>query len=307
VPASGSAQQSSVENLRFEELSIGVVCRQNQVRSIIVSEFIRQRYKPKTVFSAGVEANAGSLIPERVVIIAKFWGIPISTGFSRNIRDAQQELNVSDLVISVDDKLSEKLLAFGIPSAKLCTLNTSSGERFLLPRDPVEMNDIEFRNQLSKCILLTTDIFKKLQPSLNQVDLKLITPNKPTSMPAVREMAVELAKKENAIIVNLSTLQSKQILDSIHGLPIKKFRNCLEATRELTRNSGLESCEIQFEFEIIHLEREILFGAVWQLISTLPKFRKVILIAPPLRADKHESDASILMQIYCDNTRRTFI
>ena len=73
-------------------MSIGVICRMNQARSIFVEGVLTKNFPELDFFSSGVEAISGSEPIDGVEELAKVWKIDLSKKRSSSIQDDQFEI-----------------------------------------------------------------------------------------------------------------------------------------------------------------------------------------------------------------------
>ena len=73
-------------------MSIGVICRMNQARSIFVEGVLTKNFPELDFFSSGVEALSGSAPIDGVEELAKVWEIDLSKNRSSSIQDDQFEI-----------------------------------------------------------------------------------------------------------------------------------------------------------------------------------------------------------------------
>ena len=73
-------------------MSIGVICRMNQARSIFVEGVLTKNFPELDFFSSGVEAISGSAPIDGVEELAKVWEIDLSKKRSSSIQDDQNEI-----------------------------------------------------------------------------------------------------------------------------------------------------------------------------------------------------------------------
>jgi protein-tyrosine-phosphatase len=128
----------SVIDLQY--LKIAVICRLNQARSPIIAEFIRQKFSPKSVISAGTNSVLGTNTPEIIIEIGKKWGLLFSATPCLQLEEIESDLRKCDLIIVVDQYTKDKIVQKYPDMKNLFMLTAGVGFSHLAPTDPVNMD-----------------------------------------------------------------------------------------------------------------------------------------------------------------------
>ena len=146
-------------------MRILVACRLNQARSIIAAAFLRKHLPTAEIYSAGVQAVTGSIIPEVIYQIAQEWGLHIQEESCLNARDVE-DISGWDLIICSDNEVALELEILGFATKNLVYLAEYADFPALVPRDPVGMNYLKTQVELAKVLLLVSRAIRVLE---NQV------------------------------------------------------------------------------------------------------------------------------------------
>ena len=83
-------------------MSIGVICRMNQARSIFVEGVLTKNFPELDFFSSGVQAVSGSAAIDGVEELAKVWEIELTKKRSSTIQEDISEILEAELIICAE-------------------------------------------------------------------------------------------------------------------------------------------------------------------------------------------------------------
>lgn len=144
-------------------MSIYIICRHNQARSIIAAAAARNLFPDHEVITAGTHADHGQPIPASIVDIAHEWELPNYDTHSQHIGELTS-LSADDIIICADREVRDELFT-RFPATSPISLDDLSDIPELVPQDPLNLNSSSTRVELAKCVVLTV---RYLQSQIHQ-------------------------------------------------------------------------------------------------------------------------------------------
>jgi protein-tyrosine-phosphatase len=140
-------------------LRISTICRANEVRSKIIEGYLRKLYPNFEIRSFGTEVVEGNRISSSLTRLMNGWGIQINQAPANSIFSQIEFINTSNLVISADGEVSDKLDLIGISSINVCDYAI---DHFHTPFDPINFRGDEFIANAAKVIHCTARMISQV-------------------------------------------------------------------------------------------------------------------------------------------------
>ena len=135
----------------MQEVSVLVVCRHNQARSIVIGALLRELFPGRRVLTSGVDANTGARIPDSTSALCENWGL---VEFDRTSSALEQfeDLDQDCKVLAADDAIRDSLIEL-LPQLKAQSLYDYCESKELRPIDPKYLDYDEFCLEIAKAII----------------------------------------------------------------------------------------------------------------------------------------------------------
>ena len=176
-------------------MDVVVICRFNQLRSILISNLLAQFFPQYTFHSLGTEAIEGLELPKITYRISENWGISSHPNHSRNIFDYRNEILGSDLVICMDFKIERLIQQIGYdgPFLNLGEISNVLGIELV---EPIGRSQCEVEFEISKYLFIALTSFSRFLQGRKFENLE----------------GIQISKNEDSYKNFLSNLSSDEML-----------------------------------------------------------------------------------------------
>ena len=130
-------------------MKMAVVCRMNQVRSTFSEILISSQYPEIEICSAGVSLVSEKLPVERVYSIASDWGLNPLNLKPREIFEIKNFVESCDFLLLAESSFARYFDKWDI-TAKVKSFDELTLDENFMPKDPIDLREMEFRVELAK-------------------------------------------------------------------------------------------------------------------------------------------------------------
>lgn len=276
-------------------VSVEVVCRLNQARSVAIAAFLSRRFPQLTVSSSGIEAITGVPINRSVLSLLKKWGLKEIEPNSSSSRDYLSRVHNADLIIAADEFVQSELIKNSVSEEKIFCLNKGIKDTFFNVVDPVNKSFEELEFELTKSLLAASDLVKTLLDFPEERfsnSIRGIIPISEEFENSVWDIALEYLHQLQANILDLSSL-SRRATNSL-DVQINELES-LETIPNFSHDYARLGGQIwRFRHESAILGRDLLSPLMLDLKSNLTKSYPLIVIGGPIRVKRKFKSENIL-------------
>ncbi len=182
-------------------MTVFVVCRYNQARSIIGAAAIRKFYPELDVRSAGVEAIENIPLPSTVLAVANEWGLSVVEKSSTHFSKIAVDILPTDLIIAADDFVEQQIKIVN-PAGTIINFANATGHAKLNAVDPSSMGQSHLRIELAKSVAASLLAARKYKN--DQSNIFTVIPDSESQMQGFRQKIWAIAESEKAIVIDAS-------------------------------------------------------------------------------------------------------
>ena len=262
-------------------MSIYVICRYNQARSIIGAAAIRKFYPDVHVISGGVEAVEEIPLPTSVLGVASEWGLAVVEKSSTPFASLVADIKPGDLIIAADAYVAAKIKEHQ-PQGKIVDFASIVKSPVLSAVDPSAMPMEKLRLELSKSVaasLLAAGAFNLENNSQPNMQINTIIPNSDESLSQMRHIVLEKAAHEGYLILDASLRVSEVREWKLLGANVTTFDQLLTIA-----SSSTPLTQSQHVFAAAHEFTDApnaLMSLPWfNFVRSLAENRKLLIITP---------------------------
>ena len=279
-------------------MSIGVICRMNQARSIFVEGVLTKNFPELDFFSSGVEALSGSATIDGVEELAKVWEIELTKKRSSTIQEDISEILEAELIICAEMAFESAIRLLGY-NGKILNFEQLVTDSFFMPLDPNGLSGDKFKRELAKAAAISIKAVRSHLGLSFANPIKVVTPNSATDSNLALAHAVMEAKISNAILVdadfrapNLSEIKEQ-------GLEVVEFdiRNLDQLSLEAISNQQI----LTHRYQINHPGQILLAPLFKTFLQNLTQERPLVLLTAPRYTNANRLNDSYIFSAYTDN------
>jgi protein-tyrosine-phosphatase len=279
-------------------MSIGVICRMNQARSIFVEGVLTKNFPELDFFSSGVEAVSGSAVIDGVEELAKTWEIELTKKRSSTIQEDMPEILEAELIICTEMAFEQAIRLLGY-SGKVLNFEQLVTDSFFMPLDPEGLFVDKFRRELAKAAAISIKAVRSHLGLSFANPIKVVTPNSAADSNLALAHSVMEAKIDNAILIdadfrapNLSEIK-EQGLETVE-FDIKNFDQKL---LEKITNQNI----LTHQYQINHPGQILLNPLFANFLQILTQDRPIVLLTAPRYTNSLRLSDSYIFSAYTDN------
>ena len=279
-------------------MSIGVICRMNQARSIFVEGVLTKNFPELDFFSSGVEALSGSAPIDGVEELAKVWEIDLSKKRSSSIQDDQSEILEAELIICAEMEFEQLIRRLGY-SGKIINFEQLVTDSFFMPLDPNGLEVDKFRRELAKSAALSIKAVRSHLGLYFAQSISVVTPNSANDSNLALAHAMMEAKINNAILVDADFRAPNLAEIKEQGLELVEFdiHNLEQLTLEVITNQQI----LTHQYQINHPGKVFLSPLFSTFLQKLTLARPVVLLTAPRYTNANRLSDSYIFSAYTDN------
>jgi protein-tyrosine-phosphatase len=291
-----------------DQISVEVVCRLNQARSVAIAAFLSQRYPHLSIASSGIEARTGTSVNAAVSQILANWGFASTGTESTASQEQVARIGTAQVVIAADNYVKQQLIKLPLSEQKIFDINEEVKSPFFRVADPVDMTIEQLSLELAKGIIASNDLISRifeiaLKERRNKV-FGVIPMTEDDETPAL-ELALDISKREEANILDLSSLsRHRDIRTSNPVLELDSIHDT-DAGNEIYKNQ--EARIWKFKHESLILSRDILHPSLLNLKKTLWQTRPLVLLGGAIRVNGNFKACHLFALLDCDPENRFIV
>lgn len=275
---------------------VGFICRKNQIRSPFAAAVVTTVFPEVATFSAGTDADIDSIFHIRAVNLAAEWGISMKSDPSRRLNSAEQAIKSADLVIAAEDELLAKIF-ISPTTGSLHSFNEIALHSSFVPIDPIGMNDLEFKVQMSKVAHIALRSITRRLYSHNSKTISAITPISENIFELALANALFEASIRNAIVIYVDfRAYLKRVPD---GVSVIRFN-----PEKIEANSFSSKAKntIFLPDREVNSPEKVYLSRIWiDLIYRVSVESEVILLTPPIYLETGKIHDSYLASTIADS------
>ena len=279
-------------------MSIGVICRMNQARSIFVEGVLTKNFPELDFFSSGVEALSGSAPIDGVGELAKVWEIDLSKKRSSSIQDDQNEILEAELIICAEMEFEQLIRRLGY-SGKVINFEQLVTDSFFMPLDPNGLKVDKFRRELAKSAALSIKAVRSHIGLYFANSITVVTPNSANDSNLALAHAIMEARIKNAILVDADFRAPNLAEIKEQGLEVVEFdiHNLDQLALEVVTNNQI----LTHHYQINHPGQVLLSPIFNTFLQKLTQARPVVLLTAPRYTNANRLSDSYIFSAYTDD------
>ena len=279
-------------------MSIGVICRMNQARSIFVEGVLTKNFPELDFFSSGVEALSGSAPIDGVEELAKVWEIDLSKKRSSSIQDDQNEILEAELIICAEMEFEQLIRRLGY-SGKVINFEQLVTDSFFMPLDPNGLEVDKFRRELAKSAALSIKAVRSHLGLYFANSITVVTPNSANDSNLALAHAIMEARIKNAILVDADFRAPNLVEIKEQGLQVVEFdiHNLDQLALEVITNQQI----LTHQYQINHPGQVLLSPLFNTFLQKLTQARPVVLLTAPRYTNANRLSDSYIFSAYTDD------
>lgn len=279
-------------------MSIGVICRMNQARSIFVEGVLTKNFPELDFFSSGVEAVSGASAIDGVEELAKVWKIDLTKKRSSTIQEDRSEILEAELIICVEMTYEPAIRLLGY-SGKILNFEQLVTDSFFMPLDPNGLNVDKFKRELAKAAAISIKAVRAHLGLEFANPIKVVTPNSSTDSNLALAHAVMEAKMSNAIVVDADFRAPNLTEIKEQGLEVVEFDiyNLDQLSLEAITNQQI----LTHQYQMNHPGQVLLAPLFNTFLQKLTQVRPVVLLTAPRYTNSLRLSDSYIFSAYTDN------
>jgi len=250
-----------------------VVCRANEVRSRIIEGYLRKRYPQFEIRSFGTDVVEGKRISSQLIREMNYWGVEINQTSPTSAFSEIDFIRESDMVISADIEISEKLVREDIISINICDY---AADELHMPFDPIDFSSDKYFANAAKVLHCTARLISEAIEQKPKTDSIWAHTSSEKSLPD--------SVRPGAIVIDARLRRS-----SNEALPPGEARFFEE--QELLNGSLLTTLHNRTrlylpKFEFREPEKALLSNDWSDFVSAVSNFGPVDVVTTPLTASR---------------------
>ena len=279
-------------------MSIGVICRMNQARSIFVEGVLTKNFPELDFFSSGVEALSGSAPIDGVEELAKVWEIDLSKKRSSSIQDDQNEILEAELIICAEMEFEQLIRRLGY-SGKVINFEQLVTDSFFMPLDPNGLEVDKFKRELAKSAALSIKAVRSHLGLYFANSITVVTPNSANDSNLALAHAIMEATIKNAILVDADFRAPNLVEIKEQGLEVVEFdiHNLDQLALEVITNQQI----LTHQYQINHPGQVLLSPLFNTFLQKLTQARPVVLLTAPRYTNANRLSDSYIFSAYTDD------
>lgn len=279
-------------------MSIGVICRMNQARSIFVEGVLTKNFPELDFFSSGVEALSGSAPIDGVEELAKVWEIDLSKKRSSSIQDDQNEILEAELIICAEMEFEQLIRRLGY-SGKVINFEQLVTDSFFMPLDPNGLEVDKFKRELAKSAALSIKAVRSHLGLYFANSITVVTPNSANDSNLALAHAIMEARIKNAILVDADFRAPNLVEIKEQGLEVVEFdiHNLDQLALEVITNQQI----LTHQYQINHPGQVLLSPIFNTFLQKLTQARPVVLLTAPRYTNANRLSDSYIFSAYTDD------
>ena len=279
-------------------MSIGVICRMNQARSIFVEGVLTKNFPELDFFSSGVEALSGSAPIDGVEELAKVWEIDLSKKRSSSIQDDQNEILEAELIICAEMEFEQLIRRLGY-SGKVINFEQLVTDSFFMPLDPNGFKVDKFKRELAKSAALSIKAVRSHLGLYFANSITVVTPNSANDSNLALAHAIMEARIKNAILVDADFRAPNLVEIKEQGLQVVEFdiHNLDQLALEVITNQQI----LTHQYQINHPGQVLLSPLFNTFLQKLTQARPVVLLTAPRYTNANRLSDSYIFSAYTDD------
>ena len=279
-------------------MSIGVICRMNQARSIFVEGVLTKNFPELDFFSSGVEALSGSAPIDGVGELAKVWEIDLSKKRSSSIQDDQNEILEAELIICAEMEFEQLIRRLGY-SGKVINFEQLVTDSFFMPLDPNGLEVDKFKRELAKSAALSIKAVRSHLGLYFANSITVVTPNSANDSSLALAHAIMEARIKNAILVDADFRAPNLVEIKEQGLEVVEFdiHNLDQLALEVITNQQI----LTHQYQINHPGQVLLSPLFNTFLQKLTQARPVVLLTAPRYTNANRLSDSYIFSAYTDD------
>ena len=279
-------------------MSIGVICRMNQARSIFVEGVLTKNFPELDFFSSGVEALSGSAPIDGVEELAKVWEIDLSKKRSSSIQDDQNEILEAELIICAEMEFEQLIRRLGY-SGKVINFEQLVTDSFFMPLDPNGFKVDKFKRELAKSAALSIKAVRSHLGLYFANSITVVTPNSANDSNLALAHAIMEARIKNAILVDADFRAPNLVEIKEQGLEVVEFdiHNLDQLALEVITNQQI----LTHQYQINHPGQVLLSPLFNTFLQKLTQARPVVLLTAPRYTNANRLSDSYIFSAYTDD------
>ena len=279
-------------------MSIGVICRMNQARSIFVEGVLTKNFPELDFFSSGVEALSGSAPIDGVEELAKVWEIDLSKKRSSSIQDDQNEILEAELIICAEMEFEQLIRRLGY-SGKVINFEQLVTDSFFMPLDPNGLEVDKFKRELAKSAALSIKAVRSHLGLFFANSITVVTPNSANDSNLALAHAIMEARIKNAILVDADFRAPNLVEINEQGLEVVEFdiHNLDQLALEVITNQQI----LTHQYQINHPGQVLLSPIFNTFLQKLTQARPVVLLTAPRYTNANRLSDSYIFSAYTDD------
>jgi len=279
-------------------MSIGVICRMNQARSLFAEGVLTKNFPELDFFSSGVEALSGSAPIDGVEELAKVWGIDLSKKRSSSIQDDQNEILEAELIICAEMEFEQLIRRLGY-SGKVINFEQLVTDSFFMPLDPNGFKVDKFKRELAKSAALSIKAVRSHLGLYFANSITVVTPNSANDSNLALAHAIMEARIKNAILVDADFRAPNLVEIKEQGLEVVEFdiHNLDQLALEVITNQQI----LTHQYQINHPGQVLLSPLFNTFLQKLTQARPVVLLTAPRYTNANRLSDSYIFSAYTDD------
>ena len=255
-------------------MTIHIVCRYNQARSIIGAAAIRKFFPEIVVVSSGVEADPKTPIPKSIAKIAREWDLNIVEERSTPFLNVLDSITESDLVLAADSFVAERIHAAS-PQLRVREFREFVEHPEFIAVDPATMGHDGIRQELAKSVVSALAAARELIGE--SANIQTLIPRDESALESMRPKILEMCQQKNLVVIDTSLRVST--LDAWRKISTN-FQMYNERSSLPTINEGVSGVLLVPEHEWLTPERTLASVEWRDWLRSLAQSRLVLLLAP---------------------------
>ncbi len=279
-------------------MSIGVICRMNQARSLFAEGVLTKNFPELDFFSSGVEALSGSAPIDGVEELAKVWGIDLSKKRSSSIQDDQNEILEAELIICAEMEFEQLIRRLGY-SGKVINFEQLVTDSFFMPLDPNGFKVDKFKRELAKSAALSIKAVRSHLGLYFANSITVVTPNSANDSNLALAHAMMEAQINNTILVDADFRAPNLVEIKEQGLEVVEFdiHNLDQLALEVITNQQI----LTHQYQINHPGQVLLSPLFNTFLQKLTQARPVVLLTAPRYTNANRLSDSYIFSAYTDD------
>lgn len=279
-------------------MSIGVICRMNQARSLFAEGVLTKNFPELDFFSSGVEALSGSAPIDGVEELAKVWGIDLSKKRSSSIQDDQNEILEAELIICAEMEFEQLIRRLGY-SGKVINFEQLVTDSFFMPLDPNGFKVDKFKRELAKSAALSIKAVRSHLGLYFANSITVVTPNSANDSNLALAHAMMEAQINNTILVDADFRAPNLVEIKEQGLEVVEFdiHNLDQLALEVITNQQI----LTHQYQINHPGQVLLSPLFNTFLQKLTQARPVVLLTAPRYTNANRLSDSYIFSAYADD------